>query len=185
MKRPIKKSMIWILTILIITIIVIAFRTFLVSAISDLHAPPVPTQPMGNGPQNGATATPDRTQGAINMMVTPSFIAPFPTKIVISKTTDLSPELNITDKYTLVISHKDGNNEEVLVGPVPQGDISLNIPDAIMKKLNLQTGDKIISKTNNRVSVIGGPTLVPTPENAKMPTTTPEINPPSITPAYP
>lgn len=185
MKRHTKKPIIWVLIVLIIIIGLVAFRPLIVSATSGLLAPPVPTPFVGNGPKNEHTATPDLTQVAKNRMVTPAFIAPLPTKIVISKITNLSPELDINDEYSFVISHKDGTNEEILFGPVPQGDISLNVPDDVLKKLNLQPGDKIISKTNNKAIMVGHATLAPTAVETLMPTNTPEINPTSTIQAYP
>lgn len=91
------------------------------------------------------TATPNpadmaqfQTEGA---KITPS--TPTPT-LVITKHTDLSPELDDNQKYYVLVTHADGTNEDYKIGPtVPINQIT-ELPGAICARMNLTPTDRIV-----------------------------------------
>lgn len=87
---------------------------------------------------NGTDIAMFQTQGA---KITPQ---PPPSTPVITKNTDLSPELDDNQKYDVLVIRADGTTEEIKVGPTVHNEPS-QLPDGICAKFHLQRGDKIIA----------------------------------------
>jgi hypothetical protein len=79
------------------------------------------------------------------LTIVPSFVWPTPTPIVISKTIDVTPELDDMYKLQVTVVHPDGIVDNYKVGPVPVD--SLRTPpltEVLRQKIPLQAGDKIL-----------------------------------------
>jgi hypothetical protein len=110
----------------------------------------LPTEPAYPVPSHN-TATPDPATVAANLAYSAGTIFPTPTPLVVSKVTDLSPELAEKDKYIVIVVHSDGSHEEFILGPVskdPSDGRILSIYAAkdpeILPQLNLKEGDQIL-----------------------------------------
>jgi hypothetical protein len=173
--------LLWSISILLVIFLIILFNPLITTVYGSLFDPPAPTEIVNNLPKTNDTATPDATFAAKNLMITPDKVYPSPTKIILLRTTDLSPELMNGEKYSVIITHADGTNEKYLIGPIPKGDFSLDIPKLILDKLNLRSDDKILT-VGNPLGFVGMPTPPIPPTIPVEPTKTEE---PVISTSYP
>jgi hypothetical protein len=172
MKHRTQNKMFKYIPLALIVFLLVILGTYAVSAYYNelFPTPPGPPTPFIGTVINNNTPTPDETQIAMNRATTPDSIAPSPTIIIISKYLDLSPELSKYEKYILVISHPDGTNDQVLVGPIPrEPNVNpMDIPTEIIKKIELKPGDKILSKTD--LSALVGMPQPPEKTSTPLPT---------------
>jgi hypothetical protein len=111
---------------------------------------PPPTYP-AYPPPNGNTATPNRETVAANVARSAGTVYPTPTPLVISKETDLSPELPDQEKFIVIVARADGTNEKFTIGPVSNYPSSRSFYysaddiQQLLPRFNLQPGDKITS----------------------------------------
>ena len=145
--------------------------------------PPPPTHLPPNMPANGNTATP--TFNAPLRTILARTVWPTPTILGISKVTDLSPELATGNKYIVVVAHPNGTNEEFIIGPLATSGNIYKVPQDIIAKLNLSSGDKVLYTGLLRDEMIGGPQ--PTASNTPplSPTQKPTLPPSETPPPYP
>jgi hypothetical protein len=106
------------LVALLLSIMVIgkyAVETNQASAQPKIVMPPPTTLPKDH-PPSGNTTTPTFDM-ARNTLIART-VWPTATQLVISKTTDLSPELATDNKYIVIVVHPNGTNEEMIIGPL-------------------------------------------------------------------
>ena len=99
---------------------------------------------------NKSTATPVIPPLKTNIyLMTASPVTPYPTpsEIVVSKVTDLSPDIADADKFHIYVRHPDGTIEEFNVGLLHSQSDMMNgeLPSYILTRIPLKTGDEIIS----------------------------------------
>ena len=143
-KRKLGIFLLAILVIIFISLILILLDNKLVSSANRLFS--FPSSPSNLYPKTSNTSTPNGTQISMNETQNFNCCAPTLTPLVISQTIDLSP--NLSEKYTILVSHSDGSVEEILIGPLhTYSNLDIfPVPDDLIKQLKLQPGDKIIGE---------------------------------------
>ncbi|MFZ2096226.1 MAG: hypothetical protein WAV05_06265 [Anaerolineales bacterium] len=139
-----RKTLLVLAIILLLSILIISIKTIVVKGQGSLNPPGLPTMDALSTYQmnNDATSTPDATQIAEYSKT----VYPTPTKIPISKYTDLSPSLNDQEKFIILVKHSNGIYEQFTVGPLRSyTDLLIELPDYIINELPLQPGDEIIA----------------------------------------
>ncbi len=128
----------WGLFLLVIGIVLFVFILVVRQVQSQEDTPaylPPPTPSVIPFPSDN-TPTPD--------YLPPDQIYPTDAPFIISKTIDLSPELNEEQEYYIYVRKENGEIVFYLVGPLPQGDELTKIPASILEKLPLEANDVII-----------------------------------------
>ena len=138
-----RKNLLILAVLLLLSILIISIKTIIVRGQGTLIPSALPTGSLStNQMNNDATSTPNASQVA-NYLQT---VYPTPTKILISKYTDLSPSLDDQEKFTILVKHSDGTYEQFTVGPIRSyTDLLIELPDYIINELPLQPGDEIIA----------------------------------------
>jgi hypothetical protein len=138
-----RKTLLILAVLLLLSILIISIKTIIVRGQGTLIPSALPTGTLStNQMNNDATSTPDATQIAEYSKT----VYPTPTKIPISKYTDLSPSLNDQEKFIILVKHSDGIYEQFTVGPLRSyTDLLIELPDYIINELPLQPGDEIIA----------------------------------------
>lgn len=137
-----RKTILVLAILLLFGISIIGIRTIVAQGQGTPVPPVLPNDTSAYQITNDATSTPNATMQAQYRMT----VYPTPTEIPISKYTDLSPNLNEQDKFTILVKHSNGAYEQFTVGPLRSFIVLLNeLPDYIIAKIPLQPGDKIIA----------------------------------------
>jgi len=149
-----KRKILLVLAIfLLLSISIISIRTNIANGQGRPTPPGLPTGlpdltqviPQVN---NNATATPiNPPEKTFIYLLTASPMTPYPTptEIIISKVTDLSPDIDDTDKFQIFVRHPDGTVEQFNIGPLHSHSDMVNgeLPAYILAGIPLQPGDEI------------------------------------------
>lgn len=137
-----RKTLLVLAIFLLLSILIISIKTLVAKGQGGLIPPGLPTDVLSTYQNNDYTSTPDATQRAEYSKT----VYPTPTKIPISKYTDLSPSLNDQEKFIILVKHADGTYEQFTVGPLRSyTSLLFELPDYIINQIPLQPGDEIIA----------------------------------------
>lgn len=140
-----RKTFLVLAILLLFSIFIIGIKTIVVKGQGRLIPSVLPIDALSTYQMNDDYTSTPEAPDATQVAEYSKTVYPTPTKIPISKYTDLSPSLNDQDKFIILVKHSDGTYEQFSVGPLRSyTDLLIELPDYIINELPLQPGDEII-----------------------------------------